>query len=134
MNLLDATVLSIRGTVRAEAPGLRADLWAGTTEDLDVVLGIQAGTPPHGNRRGGRLTHRHSRFRREPRQRGEIAYCTVGDATVCVRSPRPIAMRAGHSLTLTTDPEHVHLFDRSSGRRLEWNRHLAALRLPRLFR
>ncbi len=119
MNLLDATVLGVHGTVRAEAPGLRAELFSGTTEDLDVVLGIR----PEHLRVGARsdavsLTATVDSI--ENLGSEEIAYCTVGDATVCVRSPRPIAMHVGQTLSLTTDPEHVHLFDRASGRRLEW--------------
>ncbi|GAB2627244.1 ABC transporter ATP-binding protein [Prescottella soli] len=119
MNLLDATVVGTHGTVRAEAPGLRAELFAGTTGDLDVVLGIR----PEHLRVGDRsdavsLTATVDSI--ENLGSEEIAYCTVGEATVCVRSPRPIAMHVGQTLSLTTDPEHVHLFDRASGRRLEW--------------
>ncbi|WP_430333653.1 ABC transporter ATP-binding protein [Rhodococcus sp. ACT016] len=119
MNLLDATVLSTHGAVRAEAPGVRADLFSGTTDDLDVVLGIR---PEHlrvGNRSDAvSLTATVESI--ENLGSEEIAYCTVGDAGVCVRSPRPISMHVGQTLPLTTDPAHVHLFDRASGRRLEW--------------
>ncbi|MDH6279270.1 ABC transporter ATP-binding protein [Prescottella agglutinans] len=119
MNLLDATILSMHGHVCAQAPGVRAELWPGSTETLDVTIGIR---PEHLRPGTGSepvsLTATVDSI--ENLGSEEIAYCTVGDATVCVRSPRPIAMHVGQTLSLTTDPEHVHLFDRASGRRLEW--------------
>ncbi|MBM4686307.1 ATP-binding cassette domain-containing protein [Rhodococcus hoagii] len=133
MNLLDATVLSIRGTVRAEAPGLRADLWAGTTEDLDVVLGIRPEHLRTGTRRGGRLTHRHSRFRREPRQRGDRVLHRRRRHRV-----RPVAAADRDARRPVPHPHHrsrtrtpLRPLERSPAR---VDRHLAALRLPRLFR
>ncbi|MGF7124519.1 ABC transporter ATP-binding protein [Rhodococcus sp. AG1013] len=119
MNLLDATVRTVDGAVCALAPGMRADLWPGETDDLDVVLGIR---PEHlrvgDNTESVCLTATVDSV--ENLGSEEIAYCTVGDTTVCVRSPRPIAMKPLQILTLTADPQHVHLFDRASGRRIEW--------------
>ena len=50
----------------------------------------------------------------------EIAYCRVGEATVVARGAKPIGVREGDRVTLTADRSDLHLFDRTSGRRLEW--------------
>jgi multiple sugar transport system ATP-binding protein len=48
----------------------------------------------------------------------EVAHCLVGEARLPVRGPRPLGLAAGDSVGLTTSPDHVHLFDPASGRRL----------------
>jgi multiple sugar transport system ATP-binding protein len=50
----------------------------------------------------------------------EVAHCTVGDARVCVRGPRPLGLTSGDVVSLSTTPERVHLFHRATGRRLQW--------------
>ena len=121
MNLLDARVRTVDGTVVASAEGVTAPLWRGQTDGRDVVLGIR---PEHlrvadpVDRPGVRLSVDVTSV--ENLGSEQVAYCEVGGATVCVRAPRPIALRAHRSAALTADPAHVHLFDRATGRRLEW--------------
>ncbi|WP_055749507.1 ABC transporter ATP-binding protein [Frankia sp. AvcI1] len=50
----------------------------------------------------------------------EIAHCRVGAAEVAVRARRPAGFTVGQAVVLTVRPEHTHLFDRESGRRLVW--------------
>ncbi|MDV7351999.1 ABC transporter ATP-binding protein [Rhodococcus oxybenzonivorans] len=121
MNLLDARVRTVNGTVVASAEGVIAPLWPGQTDGRDVVLGIR---PEHlrvvdpTDHPGVRLSVDVTSV--ENLGSEQVAYCEVGGATVCVRAPRPIALRAHRSAVLTADPAHVHLFDRETGRRLEW--------------
>lgn len=121
MNLLDARVRTVNGTVVTSAEGVTAPLWPGQTDGRDVVLGIR---PEHlrvvdpTDHPGVRLSVDVTSV--ENLGSEQVAYCEVGGATVCVRAPRPIALRAHRSAVLTADPAHVHLFDRETGRRLEW--------------
>ncbi|MFC9764303.1 ABC transporter ATP-binding protein [Rhodococcus jostii] len=121
MNLLDARVRTVDGTVVASAEGVTAPLWRGQTDGRDVVLGIR----PEHLRVADPVDHPGVRLSVDVTSvenlgSEQVAYCEVGGATVCVRAPRPIALRAHRSASLTADPAHVHLFDRATGRRLEW--------------
>ncbi|MFC9833896.1 ABC transporter ATP-binding protein [Rhodococcus sp. NPDC127530] len=121
MNLLDARVRTVNGTVVASAEGVTAPLWPGHTDGRDVVLGIR----PEHLRVADPVDHQGVRLSVDVTSvenlgSEQVAYCEVGGATVCVRAPRPIALRAHRSAVLTADPAHVHLFDRATGRRLEW--------------
>jgi len=121
MNLLDARVRTVDGTVVASAEGVTAPLWRGQTDGRDIVLGIR----PEHLRVADPVDHPGVRLSVDVTSvenlgSEQVAYCEVGGATVCVRAPRPIALRAHRSAALTADPAHVHLFDRATGRRLEW--------------
>ncbi|MCM3886803.1 ABC transporter ATP-binding protein [Frankia sp. R82] len=50
----------------------------------------------------------------------EIAHCVIGATEVRVRARRPAGLTAGDAIALSARPEHTHLFDRDSGRRLVW--------------
>jgi multiple sugar transport system ATP-binding protein len=50
----------------------------------------------------------------------EIIYCTVGSSQIAVRIPRTDRIVVGQEVTLSASLDHVHLFDRSTGSRLEW--------------
>ncbi|MEU5695127.1 ABC transporter ATP-binding protein [Actinosynnema sp. NPDC020468] len=114
MNLVDAVLTSRDGEVRVEADGV--DVPLGLTGELparEVVLGIR----PEHLRPGGELLRGVVR-NVENLGSEEVAHCLVGQARVCLRRPRPIGLEAGDAVGLTCAPEHVHLFDRTSGRRL----------------
>ncbi|MEN0138642.1 MAG: TOBE domain-containing protein, partial [Rhodococcus sp. (in: high G+C Gram-positive bacteria)] len=91
------------------------------TEGRDIVLGIR---PEHlkvvdpDEQAGVRLSVDVTSV--ENLGSEQVAYCEVGGATICVLAPRPIALHAHRSAVLTADPTHLHLFDRTSGRRMEW--------------
>jgi multiple sugar transport system ATP-binding protein len=114
MNLLDATLVSRTGDVHVEAPEVALAL--GITADLparDVILGVR---PEHLVLGGSTLRG----VVRTVENLGseEIAHCLVGPAPVALRGPRPLGLASGDAVGLSCAPEHVHLFDRTSGRRL----------------
>ncbi|KRA25782.1 ABC transporter [Microbacterium sp. Root61] len=122
MNLLDARVIDLGGMVAVTADGIAGDLWTGTTREIDVVLGIR---PEHleitdASRTGLGVTLI-GRVEIVENLGGEqIVTCATGIGRVHVRTSREIRVAAGDEISLHALPEHVHLFDRSSGRRLEW--------------
>jgi multiple sugar transport system ATP-binding protein len=121
MNLIDARVRTVGGSVVAATDGVHASLWPGQTEGRDIALGIR---PEHLRitEPGADLPVRLSVDVTSVENLGseQVAYCEVGGSTVCVRAPRPIALRPHRSAVLTADAAHLHLFDRATGRRLEW--------------
>ncbi len=122
MNLLDARVLGIGGTVAVTADGVAGDLWPGATHELDVVLGIRpehlqlADTPRSGF--GVTLIGRADIVENVGGE--QIITCATGSGRVHVRTSRDVRVSAGQEISLHALPEHVHLFDRASGRRLDW--------------
>jgi multiple sugar transport system ATP-binding protein len=122
MNLLDAHVVAIDGMVSVTADSVAGDLWPGVTSDLDVVLGIR---PEHleiadepAPERGVALLATVDLV--ENLGAEQIVSCLVGAHRVQRRTERGVIAEPGEQLTLTASTEHVHLFDRDSGRRLEW--------------
>jgi multiple sugar transport system ATP-binding protein len=123
MNLVEAKAFSNDGRVMVSAEGIEASLWPGESESRDVVLGIRPehltpAQPGVDSGTGARITVDVTSV--ENLGSEQVAYCQVGSTTICVRAPRPIALREGHSAVLSTALRHLHLFDRASGRRLEW--------------
>ncbi|KAA9155668.1 sn-glycerol-3-phosphate ABC transporter ATP-binding protein UgpC [Amycolatopsis acidicola] len=118
MNLLPATLVSRGGSLFAVASELEVPL--GITAELpetEVTLGIR---PEHLRLGGERRDLRGIVRLLENLGSEEVAHCSVGDTRVCVRGPRPLGLAAGDDVSLSTDPAHVHLFHRDSGRRLLW--------------
>ncbi len=122
MNLLDATVVGLDGTVAVTADGVAGDLWRGDTDDIDVVLGVRpeqlvvSATAPSGT--GVNLLGRVEIV--ENLGGEQIVTCRVGASSVHVRTSRDLRVSAGDDVVLHAEPDHVHLFERASGRRLEW--------------
>jgi multiple sugar transport system ATP-binding protein len=118
MNLLDAQIVSRADALFAVAHDVEVPL--GITGDVpatDVVLGIR---PEHLRAGGDRRALRAVVRLVENLGSEEVAHCTVGDARVCVRGPRPLGLTSGDVVSLSTTPERVHLFHRATGRRLQW--------------
>ncbi|MGW8482586.1 ABC transporter ATP-binding protein [Microbacterium sp. NPDC055903] len=122
MNLVDATVYGQDGRISVSAEDLAGDLWSGESEALDVVLGFRPEhleiDPPVGIRGGVRLAVTVDIV--ENLGGEQILTCTAGSARVHVRTSREVKVVPGADLTLRVAPERVHLFDRATGRRLEW--------------
>lgn len=122
MNLLDAQVLEREGTVTLSGSGLAGELWPGTTEDLDVVVGLR---PEHleitdlSGAQDGILLDGTVEIV-ENLGSEQILTFTTGHSRIQMRTTRDVHVTAGERLTLRAAAEHVHLFDRASGRRLEW--------------
>jgi multiple sugar transport system ATP-binding protein len=122
MNLLDAQVAGEDGRIAVSADGLAGELWAGEADPIEVVLGIR---PEHleiaaedGHRGGVRIAVTVDIV--ENLGGEQILTCTTGSGRVHMRTSRDLRVAAGAELTLRVAAEHVHLFDRSTGRRLEW--------------
>jgi multiple sugar transport system ATP-binding protein len=122
MNLLDAVVTSVDSTVVVEADGIGGALWDGETPAADVTLGVRpehlriddASTTPRG------ITAHATVVTVENLGSEEIIYCTVGARQLAVRTGRTDTISVGQTVTLSASLEHVHLFDRATGVRLEW--------------
>ncbi|MER7797403.1 sn-glycerol-3-phosphate ABC transporter ATP-binding protein UgpC [Microbacterium sp. NPDC096154] len=122
MNLLDVRIVSDGGVLAVSAEGVAGRLWTGDVDDLDAVLGIRPEhleiVPDAPGAPGVRLKARVDLV--ENLGAEQIITCAVGAARVQVRIARDVPVAAGDALTLGAALERVHLFERTSGRRLEW--------------
>ena len=123
MNLLDATV-STHGSavvVTSDAPGVVGTLWHGSTPDLDVVLGVR---PEHVVLRGGSGLRAAVTVEDVENLGSELlVHLRLGGPDgrrITARTGRDELVRPGETLEARVAVEHVHLFDRATGRRLEW--------------
>jgi multiple sugar transport system ATP-binding protein len=150
MNLLDAEIVSRDGRLHAVAAGVDVPLGLGDPGELaepgeqaqrPAVLGVR---PEHLSLRPAATddpapaadadapadadgaTLRGTVRSVENLGSEEIAHCRVGSAEVAVRARRPAGFTVGEAVVLTVRPEHTHLFDRESGRRLVWRPNLDA--------
>lgn len=120
MNLVDVSVTSDRGIVRVIGDGIAADLWAGATPPIDAVLGLR---PEHllidgvGPVQLDLVVETVERLGHE-----NLLFCTFGEGrrSIVLRTPADVAIVEGQTLRAGAAIEHLHLFDRASGRRLEW--------------
>ncbi|MCM3921945.1 ABC transporter ATP-binding protein [Frankia sp. AiPs1] len=140
MNLLDAEIVTRDGRLHAVAAGVDAPLGLGhlgkpgepgEQAQRPAILGVRPEhlslrpvadgdpAPEAGGSGGGATLHGLVRTV-ENLGSEEIAHCRVGSAEVAVRARRPAGFTVGESVVLTVRPEHTHLFDRESGRRLVW--------------
>jgi len=122
MNLIDARITADGGRIGVSAEGLAGDLWPGETDSIDVVLGFR---PEHlhfadSATSGPGVSVAVTVDIVENLGGEQILTCTTGAGRVHVRTSREVQVRSGDDLTLCIEPEHVHLFERSTGRRLEW--------------
>ena len=126
MNLLDATLTTADGSIAVFAPGVEALLWKGASPDRDIVVGIRpehlsvhdgadaAAVPTAGAALRGTVDLV------ENLGREQLVHCRIGDERVTVSCDRAETWRAGDLVVLAAPAARVHLFDRASGRRLEW--------------
>ncbi|MGF0114694.1 ABC transporter ATP-binding protein [Promicromonospora sp. Marseille-Q5078] len=126
MNLLDARVLTAGGQVTVSAEGLAGGLWAGTTPEADIVLGVRpehlhvvdpAADPACA---GPGVTLAATVELVENLGSERIVTCSVGPQRLNLRTARATRPDPGDQLTLAAAVGDVHVFDRETGRRLEW--------------
>ncbi|MEU4013710.1 ABC transporter ATP-binding protein [Microbacterium sp. NPDC028030] len=123
MNLLDARVTADAGRITVSAEGVAGDLWAGDSTALDVVLGFR---PEHlqivdaASAAAPGVSVAVTVDIVENLGGEQILTCLTGAGRVHMRTSRDVRVAGGDELTLHVASEHVHLFDRSTGRRLEW--------------
>ncbi|ONH60517.1 ABC transporter ATP-binding protein [Frankia sp. CcI49] len=141
MNLLSARISERAGRLRVAATDLEIPLWAGSDAARDVTVGLRpehlrvvrdadgSAAPADTATPAGSAAPAGSAER--ARLRGvvtgvenlggeEVAWCEIGGQPVALRGPRPVGLSRGDAVTLTVDLGQVHLFDRTSGRRLAW--------------
>ncbi|GAA2454381.1 sn-glycerol-3-phosphate import ATP-binding protein UgpC [Actinomadura vinacea] len=124
MNLLDATLHTAGNALMARGPELDVALGIegpgieGGLPDRAVTLGVRPEhlkvVPPEGAGFRAQVTAV------ENLGGDEVAHCRTGSAQVSVRGPRPLGLSTGDRVGLSARPEHLHLFDAGSGRRLVW--------------
>jgi multiple sugar transport system ATP-binding protein len=119
MNLLDVQLVADDGLLCARAAGVDVVVRAGAAPLRDAVLGVR---PEHLEIVEAGAGAPISAVVRMVENLGgeELAHCDVGASRLVVRGPRPLRVRPGQALGLRADPTHLHLFDATSGRRLEW--------------
>ncbi len=126
MNLLDATLTTTDGKISVFAPGVEAVLWEGATPERDIVIGVRpehlsvfaAGAPEAVPTAGVALRGTVELI--ENLGREQLVHCRVGEERVTVACEREDAWGIGELVVLAAPVSRVHLFDRESGRRLEW--------------
>jgi multiple sugar transport system ATP-binding protein len=125
-NLIDARLSTGDGSITVMAPGVEAVLWEGETPDRDIVLGVrpehltlhEAGSSTAAPTAGAAL--RGTVQLSENLGREQLVHCHVGGERIAVTCPREQRWEEGSAVVLSARVEHLHLFDRASGRRLEW--------------
>jgi multiple sugar transport system ATP-binding protein len=120
MNLIDATVVGLDGTVRVLAEGIDVELAEGNLQQQPVVLGVR---PEHlrlvpEGWSGSRL--RGTVIAVENLGSEEIVFCELGGTQLAARGPRPLGVSVGEVVSFTTPRERLYLFDRVTNRRLVW--------------
>jgi multiple sugar transport system ATP-binding protein len=125
-NLIDAELSTSNGSITVMAPSVEAVLWDGETPRRDVVVGIRpehlsihapgsaAAAPSSGAALRGIVDLA------ENLGSEQVIYCRVGRNRVAVRAPRGQRWEPGNAVVLSAEAKKLHLFDRASGRRLEW--------------
>jgi multiple sugar transport system ATP-binding protein len=125
-NLIEARLSTSDGAITVMAPDLEAVLWEGHTPEREIVLGIRpehlqlhaggssAAAPASGAALRGTVELS------ENLGREQLIHCRIGGQRITVTCPREQRWKEGAAVVLSARPEHLHLFDRASGRRLEW--------------
>lgn len=120
MNLVPGTVGSADGVVRATAPGIDSRLWDGEVAPRDVVIGVRPEHLRPADYATGALRVEGLVERIENLGSESVLYVRVADTLMTVRGDGFEHVRRGEPLALGAALERVHLFDRETGRRLEW--------------
>ncbi|WP_415855444.1 ABC transporter ATP-binding protein [Sinomonas sp. G460-2] len=125
-NLIDAQLSTANGKITVMAPDVEAVLWEGGTPEREIVLGIRpehltlnaAGSAAAAPSSGAAL--RGTVELAENLGREQLVHCRVSGRRITVTCPREERWEGGAAVVLSARVEHLHLFDRESGRRLEW--------------
>jgi multiple sugar transport system ATP-binding protein len=122
MNLFPAELRQEAGAVLACAPHLRVRLGGGSADRREVYVGVR---PEHLRPAAGDADPVHPWFQASVRAvemlgNELIVLVEVGGTTGALRAPRTLVVAPGDRLRLTCTADQVHLFDRGSGRRLEF--------------
>jgi multiple sugar transport system ATP-binding protein len=121
MNLLPAKVAGVDGAVRVTGLDFEAELWAGDSPEIEVLLGAR----PEHLRVLAAGEHSAVGFRAlvtniEQLGHETILYGRADGADICVRRPRSADISVGDEIRLGIELDRLHIFEAASGRRLEW--------------
>ncbi|WP_181783921.1 ABC transporter ATP-binding protein [Pseudonocardia pini] len=114
IGLLPAELRSVDGSLRAVGAGVDLPLGGGEG-GRDVLVGVR---PEHLRIGSGDAELRGTVRLVENLGGEEVAHIEVGSGRVALRGPRPLRLAAGDAVSLTCDPDRIHLFSATSGRRL----------------
>jgi multiple sugar transport system ATP-binding protein len=121
MNLIPAKVSAKAGTVRLVGSGFETQLWPGQTEPIDVIFGVR---PEHlrvlvpGEE--AEIEFLMAVDSVENLGHEEAVYGLAEGTRICLRRPRGWPQVRLGVRRVGFDRRHLHLFERTSGRRLEW--------------
>ncbi|MCO7191990.1 ABC transporter ATP-binding protein [Pseudonocardia sp. McavD-2-B] len=115
IGLLPARLQSTDGLLRAVGDGVDVPLGPGDDEDRDVLVGVR---PEHLRVGEGAATWRGTVRLVENLGGEEVAHLDVGSGRLALRGPRPLGLAVDDHVRLTADPDRVHLFSATGGRRL----------------
>ncbi|MDR2372986.1 MAG: ABC transporter ATP-binding protein [Bifidobacteriaceae bacterium] len=121
MNLMPARVVGRDGFVELVGEDFTAPLWPGQTDPLEVTFGVR---PEHlrllDGPAGADVEFHLVVDAVENLGHEEAVYGRAEGARVCLRRPRDGAATPRGLSRVGLDRRHLHIFDRASGRRLEW--------------
>ncbi|WP_167051342.1 sn-glycerol-3-phosphate ABC transporter ATP-binding protein UgpC [Salinibacterium sp. ZJ77] len=118
MNLLDVRITSEAGHVAILGDGFDGVLWPGETADIDAVLGIR---PEHLELDGrGAVQLDLTVDNIENLGHETLIFASLDTQKIVLRASPDTAIQTGDALRAGAPIEHLHLFDRASGRRLDW--------------
>ncbi|MRH88317.1 sn-glycerol-3-phosphate ABC transporter ATP-binding protein UgpC [Nocardia sp. SYP-A9097] len=122
MNLFPAQVIRDVNSLRVRTDGVDAALDItpapdSETEPTAVIAGIR---PEHLYLDDAATAARGTVTMVENLGSEELVHITAGAVELCVRAKRPAGVRVGEAVGLRVAPGDIHLFDKDSGLRLQW--------------
>ncbi|MDR1236797.1 MAG: ABC transporter ATP-binding protein [Propionibacteriaceae bacterium] len=121
MNLMPATVVTQAQTVCLAGKGFEVRLWPGQTEPIDVTFGVR---PEHlrvlSPGEEAEIEFLMAVDSIENLGHEEAIYGLAEGTRICLRRPRGWTQVRLGVRRVGFDRRHLHLFERASGRRLEW--------------
>ncbi|MFT4083652.1 MAG: ABC transporter ATP-binding protein [Nocardioides sp.] len=120
MNLVDGELSAHDGFVQADAIGTTARLWPGSCERHPATIGFRAehlriADAATGGLRVDGLVHQVENLGSE-----QIVYVKVGELMVVATCGREVPVVRGERFVAGVAAKNLHLFDRATGRRMEW--------------
>jgi multiple sugar transport system ATP-binding protein len=120
MNLIEGHLTSADGYIHAETAGITSRLWRGETAEHDIVIGVR---PEHlrvAAAEDGAMQITGTIERLENHGSEQVVYLRVGERLIIAKGTREVVLARGQRLSLGARLESIHLFDKASGRRMEW--------------
>ncbi|WOP19519.1 ABC transporter ATP-binding protein [Raineyella sp. LH-20] len=120
MNLIEGHLTCSGGYIHAETAGITSKLWPGEVAAHDIVIGVR---PEHlrvARADDGAMRITGTIERLENLGSEQVVYLRVGDQLIIGKGAREVALTRGQQLSLGAHLDAIHLFDKATGRRMEW--------------